>query len=256
VSVPVSPEPNLAAFVAESPIHRPPIADAVRAFATSLEAGTRVLDAGAGQAPYRHLFAHCDYKTQDWPSSPHEDATGADVIADLRDLPLEDDSFDAAVCTEVLEHVETPGEAVAELARILRPGGRLLVTVPFVGELHEEPHDHFRYTSHGIRGLLDRGGFVVDEVRPLTGYFRTIAHLFRVSGTSVVSTTGPRNALARALAFALLVLSKLLERPARALDRIDQRRALPIGWSVLARLPDAPGGTANAGLHPGRSQQR
>lgn len=200
-----------------------------------LPEGSSVLDAGAGDAPYRHLFAHCHYATQDWPSSPHEGASRADVVADLRDLPVSDATYDAVVCTEVLEHIATPWEALDELHRVLRPEGLLFVTVPFVGELHEEPHDHYRYTSHGIQGLLERSGFIVEAVRPLTGYFQTLTHLLRVGGTSFLPRDRPVHLADRAIAFFLLVISKLFERPARLLDRRDHRRALPIGWSAVAR---------------------
>lgn len=233
-------ERELTAFVAESPIQRRPIVEAIKAFAATVAPGSDVLDAGAGDAPYRRLFVHCNYRTQDWPASPHTRASTADIVGDLRDLPVAAGSLDAVVCTEVLEHIETPWDALDEIHRVLRPGGRLFVTVPFVGELHEEPHDHYRYTSHGIRGLLERSAFVVDNVEPLTGYFQTMTHLLRIGGTAF-RAPGSRSGLAATVAtFLLLALSKALERPARLLDRIDNRHALPIGWVVEAHSVTGP----------------
>jgi SAM-dependent methyltransferase len=229
---------DLDTFVAESPIQRGPILDAVRSFAGSLPAGSRVLDAGAGEAPYRPLFARAEYVTQDWPGTVHEGARAADIVADLHALPVDDASFDAVVCTEVLEHVAEPARVLDELHRVLRPGGRLLVTVPFVGELHEEPHDHYRYTSHGLRGLLARAGFADVEVEPLTGWYSTIAHVLRHAGLSTSPTDRPAALGARVVAFGLFCLSEVLRRAAPALDRrFDRRRALPIGWVVRARRP-------------------
>lgn len=234
------PPPALRQFIAESPIQRAPIAETVAAAASALPPGTRVLDAGAGEAPYRPLFAHCNYVTQDWPGTVHEGARGADIVADLHDLPVADGSFDAVVCTEVLEHVAEPARVLDELARVLRPGGSLVLTVPFVGGLHEEPHDHYRYTSHGLRGLLERAGFTDIEVEPLTGYFETLSHVLRHATLNTTPIDVPPRPLPRLAGGVLFVLSELLRRVAPALDRrLDTRHALPIGWAARATAPAA-----------------
>ena len=134
--------------------------------ASGLPAGTRVLDAGAGEAPYRELFAHCDYVTADWENSPHALASASDIVGSLEALPVAARSFDAVVSTQVLEHVAEPLLVLRELHRVLRPAGKLYLTVPFVGELHEEPHDFFRYTPHGLRHLLTSAGFQVNATNP------------------------------------------------------------------------------------------
>jgi SAM-dependent methyltransferase len=226
--------PTIAAFVAESPIQRGPIARAVVGAADALPAGSRVLDAGAGAAPYRPAFAHCVYLTQDWPGTVHDAARDVDVVADLHDLPLDDRVFDFVLCTEVLEHVADPVRVLGELHRVLRPGGGLLLTVPFVGELHEEPHDHWRFTNHGLSTLLSTAGFTEAEVHPLTGYWSTLANVMRHGGLATRPTTGPAGTTTRALATALLCLSGVLQRLAPMLDRFDARRALPIGWTARA----------------------
>lgn len=231
---------SVRSFVDASPIQRAPIAEAVLREAEALPAGSRVLDAGAGEAPYRPLFAHCDYVTQDWPGTVHEGAREADVVGDLHDLDVPDASFDAVVLTEVLEHVAEPDRVLAELRRILRPGGRLMLTVPFVGELHEEPHDHYRYTSYGLQGLLERVGFEAVAVAPLTGWFSTFAHVLRHQGASTARRDAPVPMVLRVVGFAALVLSTLLRPLAPTLDRrLDRRRAFPIGWTATARTPVA-----------------
>lgn len=234
------PPAELRQFIAESPLHRGPIAGVVAAAAAALPAGTRVLDAGAGEAPYRPLFAHCEYVTQDWPGTVHPGARAADVVADLHDLPVPDAAFDAVICTEVLEHVAEPARVLDELVRVLRPGGSLLVTVPFVGPLHEEPHDHYRYTNHGLRGLLGRAGFTAIEVEPLTGYWATLSHVMRHAAMSTTPVGVAPRPLARIAGSLMLVVSELLRRGASALDRrLDTRHALPIGW--VARATAGPG---------------
>jgi SAM-dependent methyltransferase len=226
------------AFVAASPIQRAPIAAAVARAAAALPAGTRVLDAGAGEAPYAPLFAHCDHRTQDRPGSVHGTARTADVVADLNELPLEDGSFDFVLCTEVLEHVADPARVLGELHRVLRPGGGLLLSVPFVGELHEDPDDHLRFTRYGLEGLLARAGFAAVEVEPLTGYYATLAHVLRHGGLATRPLEGRASAPSRAAAFALLCLSGVLAAFAPALDRrLDRRHGLPIGWACTAAKP-------------------
>jgi len=235
--------PNtVTAFVAESPIQRAPIARAVSEAAGALPAGARVLDAGAGEAPYRPLFTHCDYLTQDWTSSVHPGARAADIVGDLHELDVPSASFDFVLCTEVLEHVSEPGRVCAELHRVLRPGGQILVTVPFVGELHEEPHDYHRFTSHGIEATLAGAGFEVSAAEPLTGYYGTLAHVLRHAGLSTRPAAGAGRPAGRAVAWLLLCASAVLQRTTGALDRIlDQRRALPIGW-ICRGLAGEPGG--------------
>lgn len=229
--------PDVAAFVAESPIQRAPIARAVANAAAGLPRDEQVLDAGAGAAPYRAFFAHCEYVTQDWPGTVHAAARGADIVADLHELPVADASFGFVLCTEVLEHVADPARVLAELRRVLRPGGALLLSVPFVGELHEEPHDHWRFTSHGLDRLLREAGFAVDPVQPLTGYWSTLAHVMRHGGLATRPVDRRPGLATRVLAFALLCLSAVLQRLAPALDRLDARRALPIGWTARAVRP-------------------
>ncbi len=225
--------PGVRSFVAEAPLVRAAIAKAVAAVAAATPQGADVLDAGAGDAPYRSLFAHCDYLTHDWSQSPHPGARSADLISDLAELHVDAGSFDLVVCTEVLEHVPYPAAALTELHRVLRPGGRIFVTVPFVGDLHEEPHDYYRYTSHGLRHLLTDAGFVSIEIAPLTGWYSTLSHVLRNAGLSTRAAHRPSRRT-RLAAFVALVVSGLLGRLAPLLDRLDERHALPVGWAATA----------------------
>lgn len=227
---------SVLAFIAEAPVHRRAIATEVQAAAAATPSGARVLDAGAGEAPYRPLFAHCDYLTQDWSASPHPGARSADIVADLAALPLPDGGLDLVVCTEVLEHIAEPARALGEIARVLRPGGQVLLTVPFVVELHEEPHDYYRYTPYALDRLLTGAGFTEARVRPLTGWYSTLAHTLRHNALATRDPVAPSRAT-RALSFVILVLSDLLRRVAPHLDRLDERRALPLGWVATARRP-------------------
>jgi SAM-dependent methyltransferase len=133
----------------------------VSRFADSVDS-CQVLDFGCGNSPYKVLFSHCNYVAVDFPSTGHSDSDkSADVYWDGTRLPFENDSFDTILMTEVLEHLFDPYVVMAELNRVLRPGGKLLLTTPFIWELHESPYDYARYTTFGIRFLAEQSGFVV-----------------------------------------------------------------------------------------------
>lgn len=135
----------------------------------------RVLDAGAGTLCARRLVRPYakEYRSLDARQTHPE----IDVVADIQHIPMADEQFDAVVCLEVLEHVPDPEQALRELHRVLARGGRLVLSVPHLGYLHNEPDDYFRYTRHGIRTLLERAGFVVCEVVPAGGLLSFLQHI-------------------------------------------------------------------------------
>jgi SAM-dependent methyltransferase len=97
-------------------------------------------------------------------------APSVTVRADLEAaLPFRDRTFDAAICSEVLEHVADDGHVIREIARVLKPGGRLIVSVPFAFRYHPDPADFRRYTPVGLRAALERGGFTVEHAAGLGG---------------------------------------------------------------------------------------
>ena len=131
----------------------------------------RLLDVGAGTKPYEAVYA--EYFTSatsvDVPSSVH-DISSVDVLAPADDLPFPDDAFDCVLCTEVLEHCPDPLAALGEMGRVLRPGGRIFLTTPFLVPLHELPHDYYRYTPPALAYLAERAGLTVVSIRPKGDY--------------------------------------------------------------------------------------
>jgi SAM-dependent methyltransferase len=101
------------------------------------------------------------------------------VCADVQALPFHDSAFDAIKITEVLEHVPDTGAALRECRRVLRPGGRLVATAPFLEHLHGDPHDYVRYTDAMWRRLLAESGLTADSVTPQGGYFTHLAGMLR-----------------------------------------------------------------------------
>lgn len=146
----------------------------------------RLLDAGAGRLSYRFLLEGlCESYT-----SIDIDVRGeaVDAVGDLQSLPLMENAFDTVFCTQVLEHVPEPQKAMDEVFRVLGKGGRAIFTVPHLAYLHNEPHDYFRYTKHGLRHMLEKSGFEIVDIVPAGGLFSFVAHI--VSTIVVNLTTG------------------------------------------------------------------
>jgi SAM-dependent methyltransferase len=136
-----------------------------------------VVDIGCGRMPYRALVPAGRYVGVDLDTPVTRQLGAADVYYDGRTLPFPAGSFDGALCSQVLEHVFTPEDFLREIGRVLRPGGRLVLTVPFAWDEHEQPHDFARYSSFGLRALLERAGFEVVEQRKSVADFRAVAQL-------------------------------------------------------------------------------
>lgn len=132
----------------------------------------RMLDVGCGGRPYAELFSpNLGQVGLDIDQERNRERGAADVYYDGSVFPFEDASFDAVLCSQVLEHVFTPEAFVAEIARVLKPGGELLLTVPFLWGEHEQPWDAMRYTSHGLRTLLERHGFeILSQRKSVAGF--------------------------------------------------------------------------------------
>lgn len=135
----------------------------------------RVIDIGcADRWVERQLPPGCEYIGIDYL------ATGKlmygarpDLFADAATLPLQDASADTVVILEVVEHLRHPREALHEIARVLRPQGRLMLTMPFLYPIHDAPHDYQRYTAHGLAREIEAAGLRMDRIEPSLGSSET-----------------------------------------------------------------------------------
>lgn len=180
----------------------------------------RVLDVGCGTQPYRRLFDVAEYVGLDI-DTPHSRALGlADAYYDGQRFPFREAQFDTVLCNQVLEHVFNPEQFVGEIGRVLVPGGRLILTVPFVWDEHEQPWDYARYTSFGLRALLEKRGFRIVEQHKLLA---DCSVLFQLTNGYLYKVVRSRHRSVN------IVVNVLLIAPVSLL-----------GWLAGALLPDNP----------------
>ena len=206
------------------------IEEAVAGFARSLPQGTRVLDAGSGEGQYAHHFTRHRYTGVDLAVGDNLwDYSKLDAVADLCALPFGTGTFDAAIHIVTIEHLPEPGRALREIARTLKPDGLLLIAAPLEWEVHQAPHDYFRYTHHGLKYLLEGAGMQPAELRPVGGYFRLLAR--RLLNGLQFFTGGLRWLLF--LPAAILLVPPALILP--FLDSLDRDRNFTLGYLCKAR---------------------
>lgn len=149
-------------------------------FAISMKSGAKVLDAGCGDAPYRHLFKQQIYESADLASGDRSYDKDITYICDLKNIPVNDSTYDHIICNQVLEHISEPQLVIDELARVLKPGGTILFTAPLFYQEHEQPHDYFRYTKYAWNYLLPKSGLNTEKIEPLEGFFGLCGYFFEV----------------------------------------------------------------------------
>jgi len=201
---------------------------AVESFAASLAPASRVLDAGAGERQYAPYFRQHQYIGVDLGVGDAQwNYQLLDAVADLRALPFPTATFGAVLNVVTLEHVTDPEQVVAEMARVLAPQGRLLLIVPHEWEVHQHPHDYFRYTRFGCQLLLSRAGLTIESIEPVGGYFRLLSRRL-LSGYKFFP---------QPLAAVWLLLVGLPALLLPLLDRLDRQSDYTLGYICLARKP-------------------
>ena len=146
----------------------------------------RLLDIGCGIKPYENYFSVDSYVGLEIDSVQSRLIAQADKYYSGINFPFEDNSFECAICNQVLEHVFNPDQFLLEINRVLSHEGVLLLTVPFIWDEHEQPYDYARYTSFGLSHLAQKNGFRVIHQKKLGGNTSAIfqlinAYLFKVT---------------------------------------------------------------------------
>jgi SAM-dependent methyltransferase len=220
----------------------------------------RLLDVGCGEKPFEHLFlphvtsyTGIEYEpTFRLTETARRARSVVDMTYDGQRLPFSDGEFDTVLSFQVLEHTPHPAELVMEMSRVLRPGGVLLLSAPFSFRLHEEPHDYFRFSPHGLQQLCHAAGLKVEQIDALGGFWSLLGHklnsylglrLADLGGLAQAmgklgheATTGsrPRIWTLPLVAPAMLAVAA----GGRILDRVLPDRTESLGFTVVAtRLP-------------------
>lgn len=189
-----------------------------------------VIDLGCGTSPYKIdiLKMARAYIGVDWVHSFH-DSINVDVFADLTEpLPFKNDCADTIVSFQVMEHLPDPVFFLAECYRIVKSGGRLFITSPFMWHVHEDPCDFYRYTRYGLLYLLRKSSFVDIEIRENTGFWQMWILKFNYHTQRFAS--GP-------IKIFWIPIWWVGQCIAPILDKYDRHPQETAGYSVLARKP-------------------
>lgn len=208
--------------------------------------GDLVLDVAAGTCPYKDLFVKCVYKTQDFvrlnsDQNRNRQAYGAiDYVCDVTEIPVPDQSFDIVLCTEALEHVPDPQAVIKEISRLLKFGGRVILTAPLGSGLHQEPFHFFGgFTPHWYRHVLSEHGFSDIVIEANGGSFKH----FSQECLRFLRMTAPWRMAAPWWVRVLMIpvwpvlaptLGIVLPLLCHWLDRYDTHQAFTVGYHVLA----------------------
>lgn len=184
----------------------------------------KLLDLGCGKAPLYGTYTHYvdDAVLADWEESPYTNVR-VDVRCDIaKRLPFQDNSFDTVILSDVLEHVPYPRYPMREVARVLKPGGNVLINVPFVHRLHQTPHDYNRYTEFMLKLLAEDAGLSVVKLEALGGGYAALidlmSRLWRDHGAVVMVIQS--------------VMPKLLS------SKLGARKDIPLAYAMVCAKDD------------------
>lgn len=208
----------------------------------SLPAGTRLLDAGAGEMQYKKYCDHLQYVSQDFAQyDPKTLPVGLqmgewnygklDIVSDIAHIPEADGSFGAILCTEVLEHIPHPLEALREFGRLLPSGGQLILTAPFCSMTHFAPyHFYTGFSRYFYEKYLPENGFKIVELSPNGNYFEYLAQ--ELNRLPVMSTRYHQSEIPPIYKRSAQILLELLQK--NSLGDKGSAELLHFGWHVRA----------------------
>jgi SAM-dependent methyltransferase len=191
----------------------------------SIPAGSKVLNVGSGGEIGKTLDSVAAAKGFAVTSMDIDPDRKPDLVGDLMNTGLQDNSYDALVLSEVLEHIKVPHAAIAEVHRILKPGGRVIITAPLLFTLHDRPADFYRFTKYGLAYLLSDFRDVTIKERDTWAESLLVVpiRLLFEKGTMCKITGG-----------AFLVMSLVLHPIAIVLGRLCRTDFLTTGYNVTA----------------------
>lgn len=193
----------------------------------------QLYDLGCGEMPYKSwLLNYVDQHTGvDWACSQHE--IKADILADLNGpLPIESEVADTVISISVMEHLREPQVFLNEAYRLLKPGGFMVLQVPFMWWVHEAPYDFYRYTRYGLQYLFEKAGFTEITIYPQTGFWVMWTLKFNYQTTRLIRGPWP---IRKVMALLMRGIWAIDQRVAPWLDRYWKCEGETAGYFVVAR---------------------
>lgn len=190
-------------------------------------------DLGCGEMPIKNwLLNYADqYTGVDWGSTMHE--LKADILADLNEsLPIESEVADTVMSLSVMEHLREPQVFLNEAHRILKPGGSIVLQVPFMWWVHEAPYDFYRYTRFGLQYMFEKAGFTDIAIYPQTGFWVMWTLKFNYQSTGLVRGPWP---IRKAMALLMRGIWAIDQYVAPWLDKYWKGEAETAGYFVVAK---------------------
>lgn len=194
------------------------------------------LDLGCGNKPYETLYNPVT-NSQTGCDVMQSDKNRVDVLCPVTDLKFDDEIFDTVLCTQVLEHVFEHDKMMKEIFRVMKPGGHIILTVPFAWELHEEPYDFFRYTKHALKELFEQAGFEIDYIKPNGGKW---AAVYQLRNNMMYSSFKKRKTFwnkIKKIIFMELRLTQLRNHFAIWMDKKFRDEVFTLNYIVVAHKP-------------------
>ena len=191
--------------------------------------GGRLLDLGCGKVPLYEVYAPLvsEIICVDWTPGDH-----VDLCCDLsQPLPLADAQFDTIILSDVLEHVPDPELLWREMTRLLSPGGKVIMNVPFYYSIHAHPHDYYRYTNFALERFVANNGLELVQLHAFGGIVEILCDL-QAKALSKLRVVGPPLAMLMQWAVGRFVRTGLGARMASA-----SSRHFPLGYFMIAKRP-------------------
>lgn len=199
----------------------------------------KIIDIGCGEKPYRDLFANSEYLGIDFPDySQNKDAgTGkpdyffTEEYKKTFELPFSNESFDHAVSFQVLEHHPEPEKLISEMARVVKKGGYILITCPFIYALHEEPNDFQRLTHFKLKKVFEKNNCEVIRIKKQGSFFSAVSMLANEQ-LNHFAAKGRLNYLIAGLFYPLFLL---FQYTGLLLDSFFQTEKIFINYAIIAQ---------------------
>lgn len=210
----------------------------VKNAASSISANEKVIDIGAGELKYKDHFSHCNYISNDLCVGDDDwNYQGIDIVSSAYDIPIDSDSFNAILCIQVLEHLDTPDRAFKEFHRILKPGGHIYLSAPLLAGEHQQPHDYFRYTRYGYIKLGEKHGLQIVSIQPHGGSIIAVETLMWAAFWDIIPIR--RQTFWRYFIYFMLYPIKLITGfLALLLDKLDKNKSMTINYDVIYKKPN------------------